>query len=143
MAAWRTYTNSSSLQTVLVVAGDRETAALWEQLFCEKGYHAVIEDAVRAVQMARILCPQLMLVDVDLPHTDRLALCHALKSASETALMVLTQPRPQEIFELYAAGVDECLMRPINPALALVKATAWIMRQRLLSANRITLGVSL
>ena len=143
MAAWRTYTNSSSPQTVLIVADDRETATLWEQLFCEKGYRNVTEDAVRAVQMAHILCPELVLVDVDLPHTDRLALCHALKSASRTAVMVLTPPRPQEIFELYAAGVDECLIRPINPALALVKTTAWIMRRQLLNSSRVALEAPL
>ncbi len=135
--------DDSLLQTVLIVADDPETAAVWGQLFVERGYNAVTENASQAVSAARTLNPPLVVADVKLPHADRMALCRALKFVSRAALLIVTPPHSQEIVELYGAGADECLVQPINPALALVKAMAWIVRQQIPSVNRPLLGAFL
>lgn len=136
MAIWRAYSNFCVPQTVLVVADDPELAALWSQLFIEKGCHVIAKNVAQAVGMARTLKPQLVLADVHISHLDRLTLCRTLKSASRAAVLIVTPPHPEEIFELYALGVDECLAQPINSALVLVKAMAWIVRQQLPSVSR-------
>ncbi len=143
MTAWRASANSLPLQIVLIVADGPEAAGLWSQLFIEKGCNVVVENAAQAVYAARILNPQLVLADLNLPHADRLALCRTLKLVSGAALMVVIPPRPQEIIESYAAGVDECLAQPINPALALVKGMAWIMRRQLPRPHRFALEAPL
>ncbi len=45
--------------------------------------------------------------------------------------MLLISADLQEIADAYAAGADERLVQPVNPALVLVKGLAWILRQPL------------
>ncbi len=137
MAVWRTRTNSYLLQTLLIVADNPEKAAFWRQLFSEEGYNVVVGNTVQAVYAARSLNPHLVLADVDLPHVERLALYGTLKIASQAVLMAVIPLHPLEIVETYAAGVDECLIQPVNPPLILVKVMAWMLRQQLPSADHV------
>ena len=126
-------------QTVLVVTEDPKTAGLWISLFQEKGCMAVSETPAYAIQTGRILAPWLVLMDVRIPHVERLALCRGLKSVSRGVLLMLLPSDHQQIAEAYAAGADECIIQPINPALVLVKAMSWMVRQQLLGINNFAL----
>ena len=126
-------------QTVLVVTEDPKTAGLWISLFQEKGCMAVSETPAYAIQTGRILAPWLVLMDVRIPHVERLALCRGLKSVSRGVLLMLLPSDHQQIAEAYAAGADECIIQPINPTLVLVKAMSWMVRQQLLGINNFAL----
>jgi len=139
MNAWVNDPETSVLQTVLVVTDDPETAALWISLFQQKGCLAASETPACAIQTGRILAPWLVLMDVKIPHVERLALCRGLKSVSHGALLMLLPCDHQEIAESYAAGADECIIQPMNPALVLVKAMSWLVRQQLLGINNFAL----
>jgi DNA-binding response OmpR family regulator len=139
MTASKNPFDPSASQIVLVVTDDPETAALWVSLFNQKGCMAISETSACAMQTGRILVPWMVLVDVSIPHSERLALCRALRSISRGALLMLIPSGQQEIMESYAAGVDECIVQPLSPALVLVKAMAWMVRQQLLGVNHFAL----
>ena len=139
MNALVTEFNTSTLQTVLVVTDDPETARLWVSLFQEKGCVAVSETPAYAIQTGRVLAPWLVLMDVKIPHVERLALCRGLKSVCCGVLLMLLPSDHQQIAEAYAAGANECIIQPINPALVLVKAMSWMVRQQLLGVNNFAL----
>ena len=127
--------DKSALPTVLVVTDNPETAALWVSLFQEKGCIVTSETPVFAIQTGSVLAPRLVLVDVKTPHAARLALCRGLKAVSRGALLMLVPSDYQQIVESYAEGADECIVRPMNAALVLVKAMAWMLRQQLVNHN--------
>lgn len=129
----------NTLQTVLVVTDDHETAELWVSLFQQKNCVATSETSAHAIQAGRVLSPWLVLVDVKIPHADRLALCRGLKSVSRGAVLMLLPSDHQQIAESYAAGADECIVQPMSPALILVKAMSWMVRQQLLGVNHTAL----
>ncbi|HEX2697826.1 MAG TPA: response regulator [Anaerolineales bacterium] len=129
----------SGLQIVLVVTDNSQTAALWVSLFREKGWTVIAETPDWAVKTGRILAPWLVLVDVGIPHDERMALCRGLKSVSRGALLMLIPSRPREIIDAYAAGVDECILQPVSPAMVTVKAMAWMVRRQLMGSNNFVL----
>lgn len=127
--------DTSTLQMVLVVTDNPESARLWALLFREKGCKVVIETPSCAIQTGRSLSPRLVLVDVKIPHVERLALCRGLKFISHGALLMLIPSSQQEMADAYAAGADECIIQSMSPVLILVKAMSWMVRQQILRIN--------
>jgi DNA-binding response OmpR family regulator len=41
-------------------------------------------------------------------------------------LLLVSANTAQEVFEANMAGADECLIKPVNPAVLVVKAMAWL-----------------
>ncbi|MBI1855470.1 MAG: hypothetical protein HYR93_06350 [Chloroflexi bacterium] len=139
MTARITEFDTSSSQTVLVVTDDVETATLWVSLFEQKGWLIVSESSAHALQTSRLLTPWLVLVDVKIAHAERLALCRGLKSINRGVLLMLVPLNQQEIAESYEAGVDECIVQPVNAAFVLVKVMSWMVRLQLLGSNNFAL----
>ncbi len=131
--------SSASSPVVMVVTNNPQTAKLWVSIFREKGCLVINEVPAHALQTTRLLLPQIVLVDAQIPHAERLSLSRQLKSFSRAALLMLIPSHPQEVGDAYAAGVDECLIQPINPALVVVKAMAWMVRQQLMGAQNFAL----
>ncbi len=78
----------------------------------------------------------LALLDVYALGEEALALCRALRARSTRPILLLA-PVADEGFalEVYRAGVDECIVKPISPALLEVKVAAWLRRERTASPN--------
>jgi DNA-binding response OmpR family regulator len=50
-----------------------------------------------------------------------------LRSASRgPILMLVSADTVQEVVEANQAGADECLVKPVNPAVLVIKAMAWL-----------------
>jgi len=131
MAVWITKANTTKIQTVLIISEDVEMTAVWEALFQQKNCLVVSEMSARnAVQSARLLSPALIVLELNLPHAELIALCKELRSTTQGALLLLDpKGTEQEIFEYYNAGVDERLTTPISPMALLIKSMAWLVRQ--------------
>jgi len=68
-----------------------------------------------------------MLVDVKLSKSDCAALLKELRTASRgPILMMVSANTVEDIVEANQAGADECLIKPVNPAVLIVKAMAWL-----------------
>jgi DNA-binding response OmpR family regulator len=68
-----------------------------------------------------------MLVDMKLPKHKRDSLLGELRHASRGPIILITSANTvDEVMEANQAGADECLIKPVNPAVLIVKAMAWL-----------------
>jgi DNA-binding response OmpR family regulator len=96
----------------------------------EKGLVSILETSVqRAMGRAVEDIPDLVIIDVNASHQERIALCKKFRSLSSSpVLLFLPSNNEAEILEAYNAGVDECVIKPISPAIFLAKIAAWSRR---------------
>lgn len=126
MVTWKT--NVETVHTVLIVTDQPETAASWSTLFNQRNC-IVISEANRsdAVQSARLMDPSLLVVDIQLGTAERSKFLQELRAASRgPILMLISANTVEEIVEANHSGADECLVKPVNPAVLVVKAMAWL-----------------
>ena len=128
MVAWKSNSDTIPLHTVLIISDHPDNIAMWDTLFNQRNCIVLAETNVAdAIQSARLVGPSLMLVDVKLSKTERAALLKGLRTASRgPILMTVTANTVDDIVEANQAGADECLIKPVNPAVLIVKAMAWL-----------------
>ena len=116
------------LHTVLIISDQPKTAAIWEPLFNQRNCIVLCESNVsNALQGARLVGPSLMLVDMQLTKSERTSLLKNLREASRGPIIMLVSANTaQDVFEANMSGADECLIKPVNPAVLVVKAMAWL-----------------
>jgi DNA-binding response OmpR family regulator len=115
---------------VLIICDQNETAPLLGYMIREKGLNTIIETSVqRALDRAPESMPDLIVIDVNAPHVERIALVKKYRALSTTPILLfLPAHHETEILEAYTAGVDECIVKPVSPAIFLAKITAWSRR---------------
>ena len=128
MVAWKSEVDTLPLHTVLIVSDQLHTAAVWETLFSQRNCIVLSESTVpNALQTARLVAPSLILVDMQVSKTERADLIHGLRESSRGPILLLASADTvQEVVEANQAGADECLVKPVNPAVLVVKAMAWL-----------------
>ena len=128
MVAWKSNSDTIPLHTVLIISDQPDNVAMWDTLFNQRNCIVLVETNVAdAIQSARLVGPSLMLVDVKLSKTERAALLNGLRTASRgPILMTVSANTVNDIVEANEAGADECLIKPVNPAVLIVKAMAWL-----------------
>jgi DNA-binding response OmpR family regulator len=69
------------------------------------------------------------LIDTQRPNEHILALVRKLRAETVTPILMLVHSIPEDqIVEVYNAGADECIIKPIGPALMIAKARSWMRR---------------
>lgn len=128
MVTWKTDADTIPLHTVLIISDQPENVSIWDALFSQRNCIVLSESNVSdALQSARLVGPSLMLIDLKLPKSERLSLIAGLRSASRgPILMLINANTVDEIVEANQEGADECLVKPVNPAVLVVKAMAWL-----------------
>jgi DNA-binding response OmpR family regulator len=124
---------SSEQQTALrvfVVCDQSATAPIWGYLIREKGLVAILETVVeRAMDRALEDIPDLIVIDINGSHAQRMELCRKYRALTACPMLLFMPSNNElEILEAYQAGVDECVVKPISPAIFLAKIMAWIRR---------------
>ncbi|KXK12428.1 MAG: two component transcriptional regulator [Chloroflexi bacterium OLB14] len=122
-------TNSNSPR-VLIICDQDATAPIWGYIIREKGLIAIVETSIeRAMQRPSEETPDLIVVDLNAIHAQRIELCKKIRSMSASPILLfLPYNNEQEILEAYQNGVDECVVKPISPAIFLAKILAWSKR---------------
>ncbi|HLO34175.1 MAG TPA: response regulator [Anaerolineales bacterium] len=145
MVTWKTDLDTIPLHTVLIVSDHPENVAVWDALFSQRNCIVLPESNVfDALQSARLVGPSLMLVDMNLSKSQRTALLSGLREASRgPILMLITANTIDEIVEANQEGADECLVKPVNPAVLVVKAMAWLGHGQRSERAPALLGVTL
>jgi DNA-binding response OmpR family regulator len=145
MVTWKTDVDTIPLHTVLIVSDQQENIAIWDALFSQRNCVVLSESHVSdALQSARLVGPSLMLIDMNLPKAERTSLIAALRTASRgPILMLITANTIDEIVEANQEGADECLVKPVNPAVLVVKAMAWLGHGQRTERAPAVLGVTL
>ena len=128
MVAWKTDVDTVPLHTVLIISDQPASVNVWDSLFNQRNCIVLSESNVSdALQSARLVGPSLMLIDMQLSNTERTHLLNGLRAASRgPILMLVSADTVQEVVEANQAGADECLVKPVNPAVLVIKAMAWL-----------------
>lgn len=115
---------------VFIVCDQDATAPIWGYIIREKGLVAIVETSIqRAMQRSTEEIPDLIVIDLNAPHPQRIQLCKKFRSISPSPILLfLPYNNEQEILEAYQNGVDECVVKPISPAIFLAKILAWSRR---------------
>ncbi len=145
MVTWKTDVDAIPLHTVLIVSDQPENIAVWDTLFSQRNCVVLSEAKIAdALQSARLIGPSLMLVDMNLSKADRTFLLNGLRSASRgPLLMLINASTVDEIVEANQEGADECLVKPVNPAVLVVKAMAWLGHGQRSERTPAVMGVTL
>jgi DNA-binding response OmpR family regulator len=139
--------SSSSLDAVdalrvFVVCDQDATAPIWGYIIREKGLVAILETSVqRAMERSMEEIPDLIVIDVNASHPQRMELCRKFRTLSTTPILLfLPTNNEAEILESYQSGVDECVVKPISPAIFLAKIMAWTRRSWTVPMNPVRAG---
>ena len=145
MVTWKSDVDTIPLHTVLIVSDRPENIAIWETLFSQRNCIVLSESKVLdALQSARLVGPSLMLIYMGLSRPDRASLLEGLRAASRgPILMLINANTVDEIVEANQEGADECLVKPVNPAVLVVKAMAWLGHGQRSERAPALLGVTL
>ena len=145
MVTWKTDVDTIPLHTLLIVSDRPENVAVWDALFNQRNCIVLSESNISdALQSARLIGPSLMLVDINLSKPDRAYLLAGLRAASRgPILMLINANTVDEIVEANQEGADECLVKPVNPAVLVVKAMAWLGHGQRSERAPALLGVTL
>jgi DNA-binding response OmpR family regulator len=128
MITWKTEIDTTPLNTVLIISENQSNVEVWETLFSQRNCIVLSEaNTPNALQSARLVGPSLMLVDMKLSRSERGSLLAGLRTASRGPILMLIDAHSvSEIVEANHEGVDECLVKPVNPAILVIKAMAWL-----------------
>lgn len=115
---------------VLLISDDYTTARIWIHILNEMNIDTtLLSSPGEAVQIWAETIPDLIVVDTYGREFDGVELVGQLREQGIVPIILLTAINNEtHILEAYQAGVDECVTKPISPALFQVKVKAWLRR---------------
>lgn len=124
-------TDQNELHTVLILSQDADMTQVWKMLFEQRNCQVISENSAEdGLLTSRLLSPTLVIIDMDIPHEERLNLCRNLRTTTNgTLLLINPSYRNVDVLEYHRAGVDETVSDSISPMALLIKSLAWLARQ--------------
>jgi len=115
---------------VLIVSNQQTTGPLWVFSLQQQDLHVMLEaDPSKTLQRCEMETPDLIILDISLPEAQTVDLIKSLRAEMTTPILLLTPPRSEEnIIEVYKAGVDDYLIKPVSPSLFNAKVKVWLRR---------------
>jgi DNA-binding response OmpR family regulator len=103
---------------------------VWGYILRQQGLITVLETSgEKAIDRWSAEMPDLVVIDIDAAHQDRMELYRKFREVSVAPLLLfLPTHHETQILEAYAAGVDEVVIKPISPPIFLAKIMAWVRR---------------
>lgn len=115
---------------IFLICNQKDVGPTWEAILQRQGLRVTLEPSFeKAYENWYAATPDLVLIDVDLPHDELKKSCENFRKATANP-MVLLLPSYHEthILDAYAAGMDEVAIKPISPPVLLAKIMAWARR---------------
>ena len=125
-------TVNTGATTVLIVCNEPSTAPVWGYMIREKKLHAVIETTSQnMIERCEQEKPALTILDLQLPHSKILDLCLKMRTICENPILLFLPAYDENlILEYYNAGIDDCVIKPISPAVFYAKVKAWLRHSK-------------
>lgn len=122
---------------VLVVDDERALADLVGSYLTRDGFEVFMaEDGQQAIDQARQVDPDVMVLDLGLPVIDGVEVCRVVRTFSDCYIVMLTA-RTEEIDKLIglSVGADDYLTKPFSPRELVARIHAMLRRPRLSNAS--------
>jgi len=120
------------MPTVLVVDDEPQIATIARDYLSRAGFSvAVATDGTSGLEMARESRPDLVVLDLGLPHLDGLAVARALRRESDVPIIMLTA-RVDEADRLagFDVGADDYITKPFSPRELVARVASVLRRSR-------------
>jgi DNA-binding response OmpR family regulator len=124
-------------QCVLVVDDEKALADLVGSYLTRDGFDVSIAgDGQEAIDLARQVDPDVMVLDLGLPVIDGVEVCRRVRTFSDCYIIILTA-RTEEIDKLIGltVGADDYLTKPFSPRELLARIHAMLRRPRVSSTS--------
>lgn len=120
----------TSTPQVLVVEDDAELSSLVKDYLQEQGFSVTVEP--RGDRAAKLICdttPHLVILDINLPGMDGLAVCRQVRPSYAGPILMLTA-HDTEVDEVVGleVGADDYLAKPVRPRVLLARIRALLRR---------------
>lgn len=125
--------------TILVISDRPETGPLWVFSLQRKNWTVVLESSIdKGVTRLLEQVPDLVLIDTQKPEERILNLVRRLRAEMVNPIIMLIHATSEDqVVEAYNAGADECIVKPIGPALIVAKVRSWMRRTWTMTANAV------
>nr|WP_243900409.1 MULTISPECIES: response regulator transcription factor [Hymenobacter] len=128
-------TSASNAYRILVVDDDPDIVELLEYNLRKEGYEvASAADGRQALEIATDFGPDIILLDVMMPHLDGIAACRQLREQPrfKDAYIIFLTARAEEFSEVAAfeAGADDFINKPIKPRALMSRLAAFVRRDQ-------------
>lgn len=131
--------------SILIVCDEPTTSRIWvlciTELHCRPLVANSIEQAVTIIEESS---PDMIVIDITSRDVNGIQMCHDLRGHANAPLLLLTSINNEShSLEAYQAGVDDCIIKPISPALFLAKVRVWLHRSwtvQVESLDKLTIG---
>jgi DNA-binding response OmpR family regulator len=123
---------AGAARRVLVVDDEQPLARLVASYLERDGFEvAVAFDGVSAVEVARTLDPDVVVLDLGLPGQDGLEVCRQLRTFSDCYVVMLTA-RSEEVDKLVglSSGADDYVTKPFSPRELVARVHVMLRRPR-------------
>ncbi len=120
----------NSMPIVLVVEDETEIADVLEAYLRKEGFRTErAADGERALELARIIKPDLILLDIMLPKKDGLEVLRKIRADGNTPVILLTA-RAEDIDKLVGLelGADDYVVKPFSPREVVARVKAVLRR---------------
>jgi two-component system, OmpR family, phosphate regulon response regulator PhoB len=121
------------MSTILLVEDDPDIRHLVAYKLGKGGMKVIgVADGVAALREARANPPDLVLLDVRMPHMSGIEVCRELRAgplpADVPIIMLTARARPQDLEQGFAAGATDYVVKPFSPRELLERVEAVLAR---------------
>ena len=130
---------------ILVACDEPTTSRIWALCVIELHCRPLVANSIKqALSIVEESPPDLIVIDVTSRDVSGIQMCHDLREHVNVPLLLLTPVNNEShTLEAYQAGADDCIIKPISPALFLAKVKVWLSRSRTVqveSLDKLTIG---
>ena len=125
---------AQSLHRILVVDDDADIVEMLEYNLTKEGYDVqTATDGRKAIEIAKVYWPELVLLDIMMPHMDGIETGRQLRDIAELrqAYIIYLTARSEEYSEVAAfdIGADDYITKPIKPRALMSRINALFRRE--------------
>lgn len=132
--------NSLRATKILAVDDDPQILVTLETLLTAQGLHlACLKDSTRFWQILETVQPDLLILDINMPQVNGLDVCRSIRSHDQwnwlPILFLTVQSDPSTIQQVFIAGADDYVPKPIVPTMLITRVLNRLQRSHTLNQH--------